>query len=103
MISKEPNPIHDVPSDEVADVMRPEVGLTPGEQWSQRMQTRKQEVGQERSEEEAAQQDRERIAPLVQQRDLEHQKRQEELQKKQTEQDLMNKYNGLTFDQWMRS
>lgn len=103
MISKEPNPIHDVPSDEVADVMRPEVGLTPGEQWSQRMQTRKQEVGQERSEEEAAQQDRERIAPLVQQRDLEHQKRQEELQKKQTEQDLMNKYNGLTFNQWMRS
>jgi hypothetical protein len=100
MISKEPDPINDVPSDEVADVMKPEVGLNPAEQWSQKMLSRKQEIGQGRSEEEAAELERQRVAPLIQQRDLEHQKRQEE---NKPEQDLINKYNGLTFEQWMRS
>ena len=84
--------------DEFQQTVRQNV-LSPAEDWSRQMQESKQEKGQERAEEEAAELAKQRMQPLIQQRDLEHEK----MKKKQLEQDLINKYNGLTLEKWMRS
>jgi hypothetical protein len=95
---KEPEKVHELPEEEAQQALKTEI-LSPTEQWSRQMQQRKTELSGGRQEEEAAQVERERLQPLIDKRDLEH----EERQKQKTEGDLINKYNSLTFERWMRS
>lgn len=88
-----------------------QVYTDPAEQKSREMLRRKEEVGQERQEEAESEEALQRLAPQIQQRDveyqqrmmdLEQQKQEEEERKKQEEEDLASKYSSLTFAQWIR-
>jgi hypothetical protein len=67
----------------------------PAEQWSHNMLKRKEERELEKQEESESFPE---TASQIQRRDQQHQNKQEQ----QAEEDLIAKYNKLTFDQWMR-
>src|SRR5574337_146334 len=72
--------------------------LTPTQQWSKQMQEAKQQKLFE-EEEQPHVLTKEQLGQQIEQRDLEHEKRLEQKQKE--EEDLLSKYNGLTFEQWI--
>lgn len=73
--------------------------LTPAQQWSRQMQESKRQLALEHEDQPPAF-TKEQIKEKIEKRDLEHQQRLD--QKKKDEEALLNKYNGLTFEQWMR-
>lgn len=87
-----PDPFHELPEEEAQKEMRTDI-LDPSQQWSRQMQDLKKEKGEERLEEEEAELTRQRLVPVMQQRDLEYQQRQKKLQ----EEALLNKYNSLSL------
>lgn len=79
--------------EELEDRQREEAALTPAQRWSRRMQESKKQLALEREEEPPPVMTPEQLEEQVKKRDLEHEQR---------ERALISKYNGLTFDQWMR-
>ena len=78
--------------EEKEDKQREWQALTPAQQWSRQMQEAKQQLALEQQEQPPIL-SKEQLEEQVEKRDLEHQKREEA---------LISKYNGLTFEQWMR-
>lgn len=79
--------------EELEDKQRELAALTPAQQWSRQMQESKKRLVLEREDEPPAMTTPERLEEKIKQRDLEQ---------KQREEALINKYNGLTFEHWMR-
>lgn len=73
--------------------------LTPAQRWSRQMQEAKQQLALEQQNQPSVL-SKEQLEEQVEKRDLEHQQRVEQEQKEKEA--LINKYNGLTFERWMR-
>lgn len=87
----QPSAIHEMPEEMAQKEMKSDI-LDPAQQWSRTMQEMKKDRGQERLQEEESELSKQRLAPAVEKRDLEHEQRL--LQKKLQEEAELNKYNS---------
>lgn len=85
--------------EELEDKQKELSALTPNQRWSRQMQDAKQQKLLEQ-EQQPSVLTPDQLQERIEQRDLQHEQRVE--QKRQEEEALISKYNGLTFDQWMR-
>jgi hypothetical protein len=85
--------------EELEDKQKELDALNPNQRWSRQMQEAKQQKLLEQ-EQNPSVLTPDQLQERIEQRDLEHEQRVE--QKRQQEEALISKYNGLTFDRWMR-
>jgi hypothetical protein len=87
-LPRQPTPVFEMPEEQAQQALQ--IKMDPGEQWSDEMLKRKQELAQER--EEQPMEEPEKLEQQIQERDRLHQER----QKQAWEEKLLSKYNNET-------